>query len=83
MKRFSITLFVFATMLFTSCNDDYLENDNPNMTEQTKTIDKLNLSQTEKLRLDFGRAFAFHRQLAEWNEGQETSSRGLHQALHR
>lgn len=58
MKRFSITLFALATMLFTSCNDDYLENDNPNLSEQTKTIDKLNLSQTEKLRLDFGRAFA-------------------------
>jgi hypothetical protein len=28
------------------------------LSEQTKSIDKLNLSQTEKLRLDFGRAFA-------------------------
>jgi hypothetical protein len=58
MKRFSITLFALATILFTSCNDDYLDNNNPNLSEQTKSIDKLNLSQTEKLRLDFGRAFA-------------------------
>jgi hypothetical protein len=58
MKRFYITLSVLATIFYTSCNNNYLDIDDSSMSEQTKTIDKLNLSQTEKLRLDFGRAFA-------------------------
>lgn len=57
MKRFSITLFAFTTLLLTSCNDDYLDRDNIN-TEKTKTIEDLNFSQKEKLRLNFGRKFA-------------------------
>jgi hypothetical protein len=62
MKYFNLILFAVTAIFLVSCNQDYLENDNLNTSEgleiQIKTIAELNLSKTEKLRLDFGRVFA-------------------------
>jgi hypothetical protein len=57
MKHFSITLFALTTLLLASCNEDYLERDNIS-TEKSRKIEELNFSHKEKLRLEFGRAFA-------------------------
>lgn len=59
MKYKSIFFVAILAIVLSSCNNDhYLENNNNATVDETKTIESLNLNQSEKLRLHFGRVFA-------------------------